>query len=304
MSFENMKRNRAKATEDLTKKLTEMNKSGYESDQRFWYPKRDKAGNASAVIRFLPASDGEDVPFVRVFSHNFKGPTGLWYSENSLTTLGQDDPVGEFNTKLWNSTTDEESPARKQASAQKRKLSYYSNILVLKDPATPENEGKVFLFSYGVKIMGKLNEAMNGDPSVGLEPFNPFDYWEGADFYFKVRTVDKQVNYDSSSFANPAPLYGGDDEKLKKVYEAQYKLQEFLAASQFKSYDELKARMEKVLCLDGTPVVSRASKPVETAKETPAKEEKKAPAPKLPEVDVGDGDGEEAMDFLKNLMKE
>ncbi len=302
MSFENMKRNRAKMAEDLTKKLQEQATGGYVEDPRFWYPKRDKTGNGSAVIRFLPPVEGEDIPYVRVFSHSFKGPTGLWYSENSLTTLGKEDPVGEFNTKLWNSTTDEESPARKQASAQKRRLTYISNILVIKDPASPENEGKVFLHKYGLQIFNKINEKMNADEKLGEVSFNPFDFWEGADFRFKVRVVEKQVNYTTSTFDNPSALFAGDDAKLEELWKKQYPLNEFIAPNQFKEYDVLKAKLDKVLCLDGSD--SKVAR--KTAEEEVAlpKAQKAAEPKSLPAVEVGDGDGDEAMDFLKNLMNE
>lgn len=182
-------------------------------------------------------------------------------------------------------------------------MTYISNILVLKDPATPENEGKVFLFKYGVKIFNKINEKMNPDEGLGETAFNPFDYWEGADFRLKIRVVEKQVNYDTSMFDSPTALYDGDDEKLKAVYESQYKLEEFLAPSQFKDYDTLKAKLDKVLCLDGSDRAPRNTKTAEQQVEAAAPKAKEAPPKELPAVDIGDGDGDEAMDFLKSLAE-
>ena len=301
MSFENMKRNRTKMTEDLTKKLVEQSKGGgYAEDTRFWYPKRDKDKNASAVIRFLPAleNDVDNIPYVRIFSHNFKGPSGLWYIENSLSTLGKEDPVVEYNTLLWNSTTDKDAPARKQASNQKRKLEYISNIYVEKDPASPENEGKVFLHRYGVQIFTKINEKMNADEKLGEQSFNPFDFWEGADFRFKIRIIEGQTSYNTSSFDNPSQFKGGDDKVLREIYDQQYKLSEFVAPDQFKEYDVLKAKLDKVLCLDGARSV-QVRKPAED--EAPAPRQKTAESKSLPSVDIGDGEDDNAMDFLKKL---
>lgn len=217
-------------------------------DTRFWKLERDKSGNGSAVIRFLPASavDGDDaLPWVRIFNHGFKGPTGKWYIENSLTTIGQKDPLSELNSKLWNSTTDENSPARKQAREQKRRLTYIANILVVSDPKHPENEGKVFLFKFGKKIFDKITLLMNPE-FAGDVPVNPFDLWKGANFKLRIRTVEGYPNYDQSVFDSPSAI-SGDDAHLEKLWKSEHSLKEFVDPKNFKSYDELKHKLEEVL---------------------------------------------------------
>ena len=210
-------------------------------DERLWKPELDKSGNGYAVIRFLPAVEGEDMPWAKVWNHAFQGPTGQWYIENSLTTVGQKDPVSEHNTKLWNTglETDKET-ARKQ----KRKLQYFSNIYVVSDSKHPENEGKVFLYRYGKKIFDKLMAAMQ--PEFEDEtPINPFDFWEGANFKLKIRKVDGFWNYDKSEFEAPSAL--GDDSVIEGIWKKQYALKEFTASTNFKSYQELKTRLDAVL---------------------------------------------------------
>lgn len=230
---------------EQVKKVTSNEQSG--SDTRIWKPTVDKSGNGMAVIRFLPAPGEEDLPFVKVFRHAFKGPTGLWYIENSLTTLGEPDPVSEFNSKLWNSTDSDDSPARKQARNQKRKLVFVSNIYVVKDPANPSNEGKVFLYEYGKKIFDKVNEALN--PQFEDEArFDPFNLWTGANFRLKIRKVEGYSNYDKSEFDSVGPLFD-DDTKLEQVWKMEYPLQEFLQKSNFKEYTILKERLDRVLDL-------------------------------------------------------
>ena len=231
-------------------------------DERIWKPVMDKSGNGFAVIRFLPAPEGEDLPWAKVWSHAFQGPTGQWYIENSLTTLGQNDPVSEMNSAYWNSGVESD---KEIARKQKRKLQYYSNILVVKDSANPENEGKVFLYRFGKKIFDKCMEAMQ--PAFEDEtPLNPFDFWEGADFKLKLRTVEGYWNYDKSEFDSPSPLFD-DDEKIEEVWKKQHSLADFTAPTNFKSYDELKNRLNMVLA--GTTTVGTAAKvmenePVET----------------------------------------
>ena len=259
----------------LAKEIEKMNapatseKNG--EDNRFWKLERDKSGNGSAVIRFLPSAavDGEDsLPWVRVFDHGFKGPTGKWYIEKSLTTLNQKDPVSEYNSKLWNESTDDNSPQRKQARAQKRRLQYISNILVVSDPKNPENEGKVFLFKYGKKIFDKITLLTNPQ-FEGDDPVNPFDFWRGANFKIRIRTVDGYPNYDQSVFAEPSAVSDNDSE-LEKIWKSQHSLKEFVAPSSFKSYEELKKRLDEVLGLDAAPETPRrepvASRPTPAAK--------------------------------------
>jgi len=233
----------------LTKELEKVNTSSEKKgDDRFWKLERDKSGNASAVIRFLPvaAIDGdESLPWVRIFSHGFKGPTGKWYIENSLTTIGQKDPVSDYNTTLWNSTTDDQGWQRKQVREQKRRLHYISNIYVVSDPKNPDNEGKVFLFKYGKKIFDKITMLMNPE-FEGDQPVNPFDLWSGANFKLRIRTVDNYPNYDQSTFDAPRAL-SNEDAELESIWNKQYSLKEFLEPKNFKSYEELKQKLDMVL---------------------------------------------------------
>jgi hypothetical protein len=223
-----------------------------------WYPNVDKAGNGYAVIRFLPPPQGEDMPFVRLFEHGFKGPTGSWYIENSLTTIGKQDPVGELNSQLWNSGLDSD---KEVARAQKRKLNFISNVYIIKDEQNPENEGKVVLYKYGKKIFDKLNEAMNPE-FADEEAMNPFDLWAGANFKLKIRNVEGYRNYDKSEFAKAGPL-SDDDSEMEKIWKKTYPLQDFIDPKNFKTYDELKAKLNKVLGTDNstlgsTPAAARA----------------------------------------------
>lgn len=228
---------------DLTEKLNKaMNVRTDSEDDKFWKPTRDKNGNGFAVIRFLPEPEGEDAPFIKMITHTFKGPGG-WYWENNLSMLGKEDPVDEYNRKLWNSEIESN---KKQASRQKRKNSFYCNIYVIKDSANPDNEGKVFLYSFGTKIMEKIKEAMN--PTFeGEEKFDPFHLWEGADFKLKIRTVDDYPNYDLSEFSAPSVLGNFDDEKLMEIASQCHPLQPFVDPSNFKTYDQLKKRLAIVL---------------------------------------------------------
>ena len=211
-------------------------------DERLWKPELDKSGNGYAVIRFLPAVKGEDLPWAKVWSHAFQGPTGQWYIENSLTTLNQKDPVSEHNTKLWNTGLESD---KEVARKQKRKLQYFSNIYVVSDTKHPENEGKVFLFRYGKKIFDKITAAMSPE-FEDEKAINPFDFWEGANFKLKIRKVDGFWNYDKSEFEDTSKLFE-DDSEADKVWQSQHSLAEFTAPTNFKSYDELKTRLDAVL---------------------------------------------------------
>ena len=244
MSFADLKKNRAAAIGNLTAAATKIAEGGksYEDD-RFWAPTVDKAGNGFAVIRFLPAGKGEELPWVRYWDHGFKGPTGRWYIENSLTTIGKDDPVSELNSKLWNSGVEND---KEIARLQKRRLHYVVNILVVSDPANPKNDGTVRLYKFGKKIFDKIADLMS--PAFPDEkPVNPFDFWEGADFRIKIRNVEGYRNYDKSEFAKPEPLFGGDDDKLKETYEKLFPLQDFVNPKNYKSYAELKKKLVEVL---------------------------------------------------------
>ena len=248
MSFDSLKKNRSKSLEKLTEQLDKIGSKGYSNpdEDKYWKPTKDSAGNGFAIIRFLPASDKEDIPFVRIWDHGFQGPGG-WYIENSLTTIGQQDPLSELNSKLWNETGTD--AAKEQVRKQKRRLKYVSNIYVVKDSGNPENDGKVFLFAYGKKIWDKLNDMMN--PSFEDEsPVNPFDLWEGANFRLKIRNFEGFSNYDKSEFDSPAALFD-DDDKLEAVWKQQHSLQGLLDPKNFKSYDELQAKLHKVLGITG-----------------------------------------------------
>ena len=249
MSFANLKSSRGSSIDKLVKAAeavsTKTESKNYDDD-RFWKPTRDKAGNGYAVVRFLPAKEGEDLPWVRYWDHGFKGPTGLWYIENSRTSIGQEDPVSESNGLLWNSGRDEDKALARE---RKRRLHYVSNVLVVSDPSNPQNEGKVFVYKFGKKIFDKIMDVMQ--PQFADEqPVNPYDFWEGADFKIKIRKVEGWVNYDKSEFAQAAPLMGGDEEQLEGVYNKLHSLADFIDPKNYKSYDELKAKMNKVLGVD------------------------------------------------------
>jgi len=247
MSFENLKRNR-----DQISKLVQAaeaaggsapaEKKNY-GDDRIWKPTVDKAGNGYAVLRFLPATEGVELPWVRYWDHGFKGPTGQWYIENSLTSIGQADPVGELNSRLWNSGIEAD---KETARRQKRRLHYVANVLVVSDPGNPSNEGKVMLYKFGKKIFEKIMDAMQPD-FADEKPVNPFDMWEGADFKLKIRNVEGYRNYDKSEFTTPSALYDGDDSRLEDLYSQLHNLGEFTDPKNYKSYDELKAKLMRVL---------------------------------------------------------
>ena len=246
-SFKDLKANRMNNLQNLTKQVEKLAEKPSYEDERIWKCERDKTGNGYAVVRFLPAPTNEDVPWVRLWSHGFKGPGG-WYIENSLTTprsdapSGTDDPVSKANTTLWNSGIESD---KNIARDRKRKLSYYSNILILEDSTNAQNEGKVFLFRYGKKIFEKIESVMNPE-FKDEEPMNPFDFWSGANFKLKIRQVEGYANYDKSEFASPSPLFDGDDAKLEDVWKQQHSLQGILAPENFKSYQELEARFNTV----------------------------------------------------------
>ena len=242
MSFASLKKSSSSVFEKLNKEVEKISNPSTGGDDRLWKPEMDKSGNGYAVIRFLPAPEGEDIPWAKVWSHAFQGPGG-WYIENSLTTLNKKDPVGELNRTLWNSGSDAD---KEIARKQKRKLSYYANIYVVEDPAHPENEGRVFLYKFGKKIFDKIMAAMQ--PEFKDEtPINPFDFWEGANFKVKIRKVDGYWNYDKSEFARPGTLEGFDDDKLEAVWKQQYPLADFTDPTKFKTYEELEARLNAVL---------------------------------------------------------
>jgi hypothetical protein len=294
LDFAALKKTRNTSLTNLVKEVekvtTRESKGG---DDRFWKPEVDKSGNGYAVIRFLPAPQGEDLPWVKMYNHGFQGPGG-WYIENSLTTINDKDPVSEHNSMLWNSGIE----ANKEiARKQKRRLQYYSNILVVKDTANPQNEGQVFLYQYGAKIFQKLQEAMQ--PQFEDEaPMNPFDFWEGADFKLKIRNFEGYRNYDKSEFDSASPI-SDDDDDIEAIWNKQHSLADFLKPSNFKSYGELKARLDKVLGVtDAAPM---------------REEQEVAPPPrqkvaKAAEEDApwssDDEDDEESLSFFKSLAED
>ena len=267
-------------------------------DDRKWKPTVDDSGNGYAVIRFLPEVQGSDIPFVRYWDHAFKGPTGQWYIERSLTTLGQNDPLGELNSRLWNSGIEED---KETARRQKRRLHYVTNILVVNDPANPANNGKVMIYEFGKKIFDKIMDMMQPE-FPGETPVNVFNFWEGADFELKIRNVAGYRNYDKSDFKSPSPLLVGDDTKLETVYNSMYDLNEFTQPNfpnafdpnWFKSYDDLKAKLDTVLGVaTGNGATLKNEALSQSAEAAPARERSEptivsAPAPSAPVADASD----------------
>ena len=252
MSFANLKKQSrtGSLTDKLIKSVEKLNEKGNGADERIWKPSVDKTGNGYAVIRFLPEAEGNELPWARVYTHAFQGPGG-WFIENSLTTLGQKCPISEYNSQLWNNGTD---AGKEQARKQKRKLSYYSNIFVVSDPANPDNEGKVFLYKYGKKIHDKILAAMQ--PEFQDEtPVNVFDLWEGANFKLKIKKVAGFWNYDSSEFDSVSAL-SADDDELEATWKKEHSLEAFTSKDQFKSYEDLEKRLNLVLGIG-----QRASRP-------------------------------------------
>jgi hypothetical protein len=304
MSFANLKRNRNSIDKLVSAAQSAgggEQKSNYK-DERMWKPTIDKMGNGYAVVRFLPAAEGQDLPWVRYWDHGFKGPTGKWYIERSLTSIGQEDPVGKLNSKLWNMSDDDKSPTRKQARDQKRRLHHVANVMVVSDPANPENEGKVFMYQFGKKIFDKIMDAMS--PQYADEtPMNPFDFWEGANFKIKIRKVDGWVNYDKSEFDSPTELYDGDDTRLEGVYNSLHNLGEFTDPAFYKSYAELEAKLNDVLGQD--PVLTPQQQ-VSLGTESPAPSMNQMAAPQTIEEMVSndtstDDDEEDTMSYFAKL---
>jgi hypothetical protein len=264
MSFKDLKKSSNDSMKRLLNEAEKLNKGGGESsyeDNRIWKPTLDKSSNGYAVIRFLPASEGEDLPWVRQFSHGFQGKGG-WYIENCPTTVGGKCPVCEANNEMWNSGVESNKGI---ARDRKRKLSYISNIMVISDPSAPQNEGKVFLYKYGKKIFEKIERAMHPQ-FEDEEAINPFDFWKGADFKLKVRKVDGYVNYDDSKFSTPKPLFGGDDAKLEDLWKSEHSLKEFTNPKEYKGYEELKRKFDMIMS-GGTNAPKRAEE-IDDSEET------------------------------------
>ena len=296
-------------TSKLVKEVEKMNTVSSSGDDRLWKPELDKTGNGYAVIRFLPAPEGEDLPWAKLYTHAFQGPGG-WYIENSLTTLNQKDPVSEYNRELWNSGSDKD---KETVRKQKRKLSYYSNIYVVKDPAHPENEGKVFLFKFGKKIFDKILNAMQPE-FEDEEPINPFDFWGGANFRLKIRKVEGYWNYDKSEFDSPSALFD-DDDALEALWKKEYSLSAIVAPDQFKSYDDLEKRLKYVLGQKSArAAVQEQEDDYDSYAQTPSKEESviaeleqsfaRSKSPSLPKIETVDEDEDDALSYFQRLAEE
>ena len=301
MSFANLKRNRDQISNLLQAAEAvggSTEKKSY-ADERMWKPTVDKAGNGYAVLRFLPAPTGEDLPWVRYWDHGFKGPTGLWYIENSLTSIGQTDPVGEMNSILWNSGRDEDKALARE---RKRRLHYVTNIMVVSDPSNPASEGKVYLYKFGKKIFDKIMDLMQ--PQFQDEnPVNPFDFWEGADFKLKIRQVEGYRNYDKSEFASASALHEGDDTKLEGVYNTLYSLQEFLDPKNYKSYAELKTKLSRVLGEEGAPMSTAESVSLDETAPIPSFPEQSQPEPQAT-PSSSDSDEDDTMSYFAKLAQQ
>ena len=296
MSFSDLKKQSrlGSLTSKLVAEVEKISTKGNGADERLWKPSLDKSGNGYAVIRFLPAPEGEEIPWAKVYSHAFQGPGG-WYIEISLTTTGGKDPVSEYNRDLWNSGNEADKDTVRK---QKRKLSYYSNIYVVKDSTNPENEGGVFLFKYGKKIFDKIQAAMQ--PEFEDEtPINPFDFWQGADFKLKIRKVDGYWNYDKSEFDSAAPLLK-DDEALEALWKKQYSLEEFTKPSNFKTYEDLERRLNQVLRVQPRRLdeeVQNEESEWHTSEDTPQKVVQKAASV------TADADEDDALSYFQKLAE-
>ena len=284
-------------TKQLEKTIDQPDKKNKYQDDRLWKPELDKSGNGFAIIRFLPAIEGEDMPWQRVWHHAFQGPGGQWYIENSLTTLNKKDPVSVENTRLWNTGVESDKDI---ARKRKRKLQYYSNILVVSDPKHPENDGKIFLYKFGKKIFDKITEAMN--PAFEDEKAtNPFDFWEGANFKLKIRKVDGYWNYDKSEFDSPSAVFD-NDEAIEELWNKQFPLKPFLAPENFKSYDELKAKLDKVL-LGARNTGTAEDVAIPPATPSVPNVEKTVSSPSTPTTDADD-DSDGTLSYFSKLAEE
>lgn len=298
MSFQDYLKNRQDAfatmTDSLKKEVNTESRSG--DDDRIWKPKMGKDNTGYAVVRFLPGKDINKTPWVRVYSHGFQGPTGKWYIEKSRTTLGEQDPVSEYNSKLWNSGIESN---KEVARKQKRRTSYYANVLVVKDPANPMNEGKVMIYQFGQKIFDKIMASMQPE-FADEEAVNPFDLIEGANFRIKIKIVSGYWNYDSSEFERASAL-SEDESKLESVFNAQHDVHEFIEPSSFKSYEELNTKLMGVL--GNVEEANTMSSPVSvpTAETTDTQEEFSAVFDKPTSTSSSSTDDDDLEDYFKSL---
>ena len=300
MSFEKLKQNRDSAISKLVSAADSSSEKKTYGDDRIWKPTVDKAGNGYAVLRFLPAGGGEDLPWVRYWDHGFKGSTGRWYIEKSLTSIGQPDPVSELNSQLWNTGRDED---KELARLRKRRLHHVSNVLVVSDSGNPENEGKVFLYEYGKKIMDKIMDVMQ--PQFQDEtPINPFDFWSGANFKLKIRNVEGYRNYDKSEFDNSSSLFDGDEAQLEEVYNKLHKLSEFTDPENYKSYSDLKRKLFEVIgeAEVATGLSTEQQVELNTVKEAPVMNttESEAPVEKSDDA-TSEGNSDDTLSYFAKL---
>ena len=300
MSFEKLKQNRDSAISKLVSAADSSSEKKTYGDDRIWKPTVDKAGNGYAVLRFLPAGAGEDLPWVRYWDHGFKGPTGRWYIERSLTSIGQPDPVSELNSQLWNTGRDED---KELARLRKRRLHHVSNVLVVSDSGNPENEGKVFLYEYGKKIMDKIMDVMQ--PQFQDEtPINPFDFWSGANFKLKIRNVEGYRNYDKSEFDSSSSLFDGDEAQLEEVYNKLHKLSEFTDPENYKSYSDLKRKLFEVIgeAEVATGLSTEQQVELNTVKEAPVMNttESEAPVEKSDDA-TSEGNSDDTLSYFAKL---
>ena len=300
MTFEKLKQNRDNAISKLVSAADSNSEKKTYGDDRIWKPTVDKAGNGYAVLRFLPAGGDEDLPWVRYWDHGFKGSTGRWYIERSLTSIGQPDPVSELNSQLWNTGRDED---KELARLRKRRLHHVSNVLVVSDSGNPQNEGKVFLYEFGKKIMDKIMDVMQ--PQFQDEtPTNPFDFWSGANFKLKIRNVEGYRNYDKSEFDTATSLFDGDEGQLEEVYNKLHKLSEFTDPENYKSYTDLKRKLFEVIgeAEVATGLSTEQHVELNTVKEAPVVNSAESNAPVEASNDTtSEGDSEDTLSYFAKL---
>ncbi len=255
---------------NFTQKLAEMKKKEEESksfgDSRFWRFTFDKATmKGSAIIRFLPDRPSDDaLPYVNYFSHWFNyhdGSQTLVYNQNCITSIGKQCPVCTKNRKYWKSPHPEDE---KIARDRKRKSHFVSNILVIKDPANPDNEGKVFLWDFGPQLASYYKRAMFGpdkddedfdeEKDYSSELWYPQDFFEGANFLVKStkKKNSKFLTYTISKWADPSPIFEGLDEdemeeKLDEIFKKVTPLDEWMEPDKFPSEDETRKKLACIL---------------------------------------------------------
>ena len=297
MSFSDYLKNRENAMSTMVDSLKKDTFQDSKDDDNIWKPKMGSDNTGYAVVRFLPGKDVTKTPWIKIFDHGFQGPTGKWYIENSLTTIGQKDPVGEYNSRLWNNGTE---AGKEQARKQKRRTSYYANVLVIKDPNNPENEGKVKVFKFGQKIFEKVMAGMQPE-FADEEPVNPFDLFEGANFRIKIKMVAGYWNYDSSDFEKPGPL-SEDEAKLEAIYEAQHDIYDMIAPDKFKSYEELEQKLKTVLG-EGPTVQERQVERDVARVESVDEDLAAAFEEKVPTASSTSDDDDDLEEYFKNLAQ-